>query len=220
MMCRLRHTEPDFGLDVDNAGNGAEIKMEYYVYKNDQNLGPLAESEVADGIRSGRFLSDDLGCRVGEDRWVTLDLFFPNILNQAHSWMEPTNLPPPRYTNPQVQLPPRFENNSPQRPFTGQLSHQMHPPMNQGVIYQQPTFVVQPIIMGSNKSRVGFILLGLFLGGLGIHNFYAGYAGRGVVQLLLTLFLFWTVIVPIAVWIWVIIEIISVDRDAFGNRFN
>ena len=28
-------------------------------------------------------------------------------------------------------------------------------------------------------SKVAYVLLGIFLGGLGIHNFYAGYAGRG-----------------------------------------
>jgi hypothetical protein len=30
------------------------------------------------------------------------------------------------------------------------------------------------------KSRVAYVLLGLFLGGLGIHNFYAGYTGKAV----------------------------------------
>lgn len=196
--------------------------MDYYIYKDDQNVGPLVENEVADGLRSGRFLPDDLGCRVGEDRWVSLDFFFPNISSQAHSWMEHKNGPEARFVNPSVQSAPRFENSNPQMPFAGQVPRQiqMHPPMNQGVVYQQPTYVVQPIIMGSSKSRVGFVLLGIFLGGLGIHNFYAGYSGRGIAQLLLTLFLFWTVIVPIVVWIWVIIEIISVDRDAYGNRFS
>ncbi len=92
------------------------------------------------------------------------------------------------------------------------------PPMPQGVIYQQAPIVLQPVIIGPSKSRVAYILLGLFLGGLGIHNFYAGYGGRGVAQLLLNLFLFWTIIVPIAIAIWVIIEVITVDRDGYGNR--
>ena len=37
------------------------------------------------------------------------------------------------------------------------------------------------------KSKVCAGLLALFLGGLGIHNFYLGYTGRGVAQLLITL---------------------------------
>ncbi len=59
--------------------------MDYYIYKNDQNVGPLSESEVISGLKSGRFSSNDLACRVGEDKWQSIDVFFPNI---AHSWME------------------------------------------------------------------------------------------------------------------------------------
>lgn len=36
------------------------------------------------------------------------------------------------------------------------------------------------------KSRLGAGLLGLFLGGLGIHNFYLGYNNKALAQLLLT----------------------------------
>lgn len=66
------------------------------------------------------------------------------------------------------------------------------------------------------KTRLAYILLGLFLGGLGIHNFYAGYAGRGIAQLLITLLGSWLVVPVFAVWIWVIVEIITVDKDANG----
>lgn len=31
--------------------------------------------------------------------------------------------------------------------------------------------------MDTPKSRLAYILMGLFLGGLGVHNFYAGYNG-------------------------------------------
>ena len=66
------------------------------------------------------------------------------------------------------------------------------------------------------KSRVTFILLGLFLGCLGIHNFYAGYNGKGIAQLLITLFIGWLVFPWVIVAIWALIEIIAVDVDA-GN---
>lgn len=72
---------------------------------------------------------------------------------------------------------------------------------------------------GSPKSRVAYVLLGLFLGGLGIHNFYAGYTGKAVAQLLITLFLGCLVIPLIAVWIWVIIEICVVTTDSKGMSF-
>lgn len=70
------------------------------------------------------------------------------------------------------------------------------------------------------KSRVAYILLGLFLGYLGIHNFYAGYAGRGIAQLLISLFIGWLIVPLVAVFIWIIVEICTVTTDAQGVRFN
>ena len=40
------------------------------------------------------------------------------------------------------------------------------------------------------KSRLAAGLLGIFLGGMGIHRFYLGYVTLGVVQLLVTVFTF------------------------------
>ncbi len=40
---------------------------------------------------------------------------------------------------------------------------------------------------GEQKSKLAAGLLGIFLGGFGIHNFYLGYTGKAVAQLLITL---------------------------------
>ena len=37
------------------------------------------------------------------------------------------------------------------------------------------------------KSKMAAGLLGIFLGSLGVHNFYLGYTGKAVAQLLITL---------------------------------
>ena len=37
------------------------------------------------------------------------------------------------------------------------------------------------------KSKIAAGLLGIFLGGFGVHNFYLGYTSKGVAQLLLTI---------------------------------
>lgn len=39
----------------------------------------------------------------------------------------------------------------------------------------------------STKSKLTAGLLGIFLGGLGIHNFYLGYTGKGIAQIFLNL---------------------------------
>ena len=71
-----------------------------------------------------------------------------------------------------------------------------------------------------SKSRALYVVLALFFGCLGVHNFYAGYNGRAVVQLLITI-LGGILIVPIiAVGIWVLIEICIVNKDARGVPFN
>ena len=57
-----------------------------------------------------------------------------------------------------------------------------------------------------SKPRVAYILLGLFLGCLGIHNFFAGFAGKGVAQLLITILTGWLIVPLVAVWIWVVVE--------------
>ncbi len=67
------------------------------------------------------------------------------------------------------------------------------------------------------KERVAYVLLAIFLGNLGIHNFYAGYTSRAVTQLLICLLT--CGIGGIATWIWAIIEAVTVEQDAKGVRF-
>ena len=83
---------------------------------------------------------------------------------------------------------------------------------------QQPQVVImqQAAPQSPPKSRIAYQLLALFLGGLGIHNFYAGRTGVAVVQLLITLALGWTGIAYGIVCLWVLIEIFSVKVDGKG----
>ena len=74
----------------------------------------------------------------------------------------------------------------------------------------------QTLIVRTSKSRGTYIVLGLFLGCLGIHNFYAGHSGKGIAQLLITLFLGWLVVGIFITAIWALIDIISVKTDADG----
>ncbi len=67
------------------------------------------------------------------------------------------------------------------------------------------------------KSRIAYILLAIFLGPLGIHNFYAGYTGKGIAQLLISLISF-GFLAPV-VFIWNLVEICTVTKDAQGVDF-
>lgn len=75
----------------------------------------------------------------------------------------------------------------------------------------------------NGKSKVAAGLFGIFLGSLGIHNFYLGYTGKAVAQLLITV-LSCGILSPIS-YIWGLIEgimILSGDvvKDANGNSLN
>jgi len=83
----------------------------------------------------------------------------------------------------------------------------------------QPPYIAPGAMYArSQKSRSTYIVLGIFLGALGIHNFYAGYTGRAVGQLCLSVltlgYLAW------ASWIWAIIEICLVTKDSKGFDLN
>ena len=79
-------------------------------------------------------------------------------------------------------------------------------------------YAASPLLERSQKSRTVFIFLGIFLGALGIHNFYAGYAGRGVGQLCLTaLTLGYLGIIS---WLWAIVEVCVVQKDSAGLDFS
>jgi TM2 domain-containing membrane protein YozV len=66
------------------------------------------------------------------------------------------------------------------------------------------------------KDRVAYVLLAVLIG-FGVHNFYAGYTNRALIQLLvsiLTCGIGW-----IFMWIWGIVEACTVTQDANGVRF-
>lgn len=75
------------------------------------------------------------------------------------------------------------------------------------------------------KSRVAAALLAFFLGTLGIHNFYLGRTGRGVVQLVLTLVGWATswlivglfLVIPVGIWVFVEFILILVGSGSYGR---
>lgn len=77
--------------------------------------------------------------------------------------------------------------------------------------------LTQPVIAGEQKSKLAAGLLGIFLGYLGVHNFYLGYTGKAIAQLLLTLLTFGIGATISSVWgliEGVLILTGSIDKDA------
>ena len=82
---------------------------------------------------------------------------------------------------------------------------------------------VEPEAEESDKSKLTAGLLGIFLGGLGIHNFYLGFTTKAVIQLLLgTVGALFCGIGAVASGIWGLVEGIlilcdNIDKDAEGK---
>ena len=76
-------------------------------------------------------------------------------------------------------------------------------------------------INNEQKSKIAAGLLGIFLGAFGVHNFYLGFNGKAVAQLLITV-LSCFILSPVS-GIWGLIEGIliltdSICEDANGNK--
>jgi len=91
----------------------------------------------------------------------------------------------------------------------------------------QPGSSSPPIIGNANapKQRVIYILLGFFLGGYGVHNFYAGYKNEACIQLVVGLIGLFIVLggfqggflLNMCVGIWALANIICRKKDASGR---
>ena len=66
----------------------------------------------------------------------------------------------------------------------------------------------------SDRSRLVVLLLWFFVGGLGIHHFYAGNSGRGALILIMTL-LCWLVIPLFIVDVLLIIDLVQICTGDF-----
>jgi len=83
--------------------------------------------------------------------------------------------------------------------FCGSAAGQGHPGQAQGQLQGQvpssytdyyrsiPARADYSPVYSEGKSRVAAGILGILLGALGVHNFYLGYNGKGIAQLLITI---------------------------------
>lgn len=97
-----------------------------------------------------------------------------------------TPLPPPAWQQPQ-QPPPDWQQQAPPP------GYQQPPPGYQQPGYGQPGYG-QPAPYGmvpydpQAKSKIAAGLLGIFLGGFGVHRFYLGFTKIGIIQIVVTIF--------------------------------
>ena len=140
-----------------------------------------------------------------------------NQYNQQNEpqWQQGTNTVNQPFTQPNRQQQPyqqpyQQQNGQYQRQqqYQQQPYQQQQQPqtVNVSVNYQYAPTGKKPV------SKVAYVLLALFLGGIGIHNFYAGKTGLGILYLLFC----WTLIPGIAALVQAIIALCK-PSDMNGN---
>lgn len=82
--------------------------------------------------------------------------------------------------------------------------------------YGQPQYQAMP----QQKSMIAAALLAFFLGCFGAHNFYLGYTGRGIAQLLLTLLSLFLLAWVTAIWAFVEFIMILMRSGSYGHDAN
>jgi len=125
-------------------------------------------------------------------------------------------------TQPQSQVIGQVDPNQQQQFAQNQFGQQNAQQQFGQQQYGQPQYAQQPIggmvnqyqpqmMQSGGKSRMAAGILGLLLGGLGIHNFYLGYTGKGLAQLLITVLSFG--LLAFVSGIWGLIEGIMILTD-------
>ena len=115
---------------------------------------------------------------------------------EAQAPQQGVPVPPPYPTQQPYngqQAAPQAQTPVPQQPF-GAPPQAPQPPYPYGApqqpygVPQPPYAAPAPMVVDPNmqKSKMAAGLLGIFLGSFGVHNFYLGYTGKAVAQLLIT----------------------------------
>ena len=131
------------------------------------------------------------------------------MLFRSQSYGQPQQQP---YGQPQPYAPQQQPYGQPQPPYGQPVYGQPQPPYGQPG-YGQPGYG-QPVYV-QTKSKVAAGLLGIFLGGFGIHKFYLGKIGMGILYLVFC----WTYIPAIIGFIEGIIYLTMSDQN-FNMKYS
>jgi TM2 domain-containing membrane protein YozV len=122
----------------------------------------------------------------------------PPGYDQPAGYGQPTGYSQPSYPQEQLQQPAYQEQQYQQPPvYQGQYQQ---PPVYQGQQqgYPQPGYGMAPGVEQKSKLVAG--LLGILLGGLGIHNFYLGNTTKALIQLLVSVLSFGILYIFMEIW--------------------
>jgi len=195
----------------------------YYSKTGDDTHGPIDQDDLISLFTAGVLSKETKVCKLNDTQWHELKDVFEGLPKPQGSSASPEPTPP-------SALPP-----VPQHAYPN--ANTMYCSHCGALISDKAAICVKcgvPTAGGAANrafagsggggmiptSRVSFVLLGIFLGWLGVHNFVAGYTGKGVAQLAITILIGWFIVPLLAVGIWNIVEVCTVTQDAKGVPFS
>ena len=155
------------------------------------------------------------------DKWINLEEFFIALGESASTTAMATQKPsltgsagglPPAITQTQAILPAKTT----PPPLPGFKSIATTPQSRPAAASAPAQASSEPQPLTRPRRRLVYALLGVFLGFVGMHNFYARNWLAGLLQLLLsfaTYLLGFGIIVP---WLWAMVEAVLVRKDGNG----
>ncbi len=202
--------------------------MYYFVIGTDgARYGPADIDTLTQWVHEGRLIGSTVLLEYGTDRELRADSLtaVAAALRRQAASHAGVVIERPAAEPPTAEIPPRADPAG-ERPRAAPVPPVPPIPSAAGVSHPPPFLQYATGRSVSSKSKVVAGLLGIFLGGLGIHRFYLGHIGVGLVMLLLS-FAFGSVFLPIMpgagcglVWLWGFVEgilcLCGKIRDARG----
>lgn len=183
---------------------------------------PMTAEQIRAAYKAGTIRAKTLVWREGLDRWLAVSALADEIGVEIAD--EPMQSVVMKVTRPHMGSidEPSLKKEYPKRPQS--IDEARRRIGAQSMNAQVATPMVDQngnpyVIMVNTRSRGAYVALALFLGPLGLHNFYAGYIGGGVGQLLFTL-IFCALVPPLILLMWFInlLECVFTKQDAQGIR--
>jgi len=202
-------------LNVPAAGAGAAAGTMWHVRTEEgETYGPIPESELDEWVTEGRVTGDSQILKEGSDQWQWASDKFPQLSEEQAAATPPSVSEPAAAPAPAAPAGP-FDFGAADKGTSSVASRTRGRSRGRSRGGSRSSGVVDDSETSEKRKMVAG-LLGLFLGGWGVHRFYLGYTGIGVIQILVTLF------TCVGAW-WGIIEGImilagSFDRDAQGRK--
>lgn len=196
-------------------GAAAPVDKWYLKTEDQSQYGPVPKAELDSWVAEGRLTARCQVLREGDPQWQWASDAYPQLAGQAAATEQADESETAASDNPfdfaAADTSPTARYGGRRRRSRGSGTH-----VASTSAALSPGQIVADIgARGAVKSKLTAGLLGLFLGGWGVHRFYLGYTGMGVLQIVVTL------CTCVGAW-WGIIEGImiltgSFNRDAMGR---